>query len=89
MRGVYPMQTIQLHVEDDLLTQSIDYLKYFVSHHKGSDFTYVDALGDTVKVIDGLEYVIPSSEDKKAMAQPLDKSDFTSLEALKKDLCIN
>jgi hypothetical protein len=83
------MRTIQLHIEDDLLTQSIDYLKYFVSHHKGSDFTYQDDLGDTIKVIDGVEYVIPSSEDKKSMAQCLDKSDFTSLEDLKKDLCIN
>jgi hypothetical protein len=83
------MRTIQLHIEDDLLTQSIDYLKYFVSHHKGSDFTYQDDLGDTIKVIDGVEYVIPSSEDKKSMAQRLDKSDFTSLDDLKKDLCIN
>lgn len=83
------MKTIKLHIEDDLLTQSVEYLKHFVARHKGSDFTYQDDLGDTIKVIDGVEYVIPTSEDKKLMTKTLDKSDFTSLEALKKDLCIN
>lgn len=88
MRGAKPMRTIRLHIEDDLLTQSVEYLKYFVSHHKGSDFTYKDDLGDTIKVIYGVEYVIPSADDKKAMHQALDKSEFTDLDTLKKELCI-
>jgi len=82
------MRTIELHISDDLLTQSIQYLKYFVSHHKNSDFTYRDDMGDMIQVIDGVEYVIASQEDQQAMSAPLDKDDLTSLEALKKELCI-
>jgi len=83
-----PMRTIELHISDDLLTQSIQYLKYFVSHHKNSDFTYRDDMGDMIQVVDGVEYVIPSQEDQQAMNAPLAKDDLTSLEALKKELCI-
>jgi len=83
------MRTIQLHIKDDLLKQSVAYLKDFVSQHKGSDFTYKDDLGDTIKVIDGVEYVIPNSDDKKAMKQTLEKSDFIDLDTLKKELCID
>ncbi len=45
-------------------------------------------MGDMIQVIDGIEYVIASQEDQEAMSTPLDKDDLTSLEALKKELCI-
>jgi hypothetical protein len=77
-----------LHIEDDLLSQAIQHLKSFLEEHKKSNFTYIDELGDTIKVIDGKEYVIPTQKDLKIMRTPHNKRDFMGLEDFKKELCI-
>jgi len=84
------MQTINLNIDDSLLNQAVQHLKSFLSQHKNqnSNFTYIDDIGDRIQVINGVEYVVPTKEDREAFARPRDKKDFTSLDNLKNELCI-
>jgi len=83
------MQTINLQIEQDLFSQVVQQLKELLAQYKNSNFTYIDKLGDTIQVINGKEFVIPTKEDLQAIKKPYNTSDFTSLEDLKKELCIN
>lgn len=83
------MQTINLHIEDHLLSQAIQHLKSFLSQHKNSNFTYIDEFGDTIEVINGSEFVIPTKADLRAINAQRNIQEFTSLEDLKKELCIS
>lgn len=86
------MQTINLNIEleHDLLNQAIQHFKKFLAeHHATGNMTYVDELGDTIELINGIEYVVPTQEDLNTMSSPKDYSEFTSLEDLKRELCIN
>ena len=83
------MYTINLQIEQDLLSQAIQHFKKFLAEHQTTgNLTYVDDLGDTIEVINGVEYVIPTKEDINAIKSK-HSDDFISLEALKKELCIN
>jgi hypothetical protein len=84
------MHTINLHIEQDLLGQAIQHFKQFLAEHQTKgNMTYVDDIGDTIEIINGVEYVVPTKADLKAMNTPREKHNFTSLDALKKELCIN
>ncbi|CAA6810349.1 MAG: Unknown protein [uncultured Sulfurovum sp.] len=82
------MQTINLNIDDSLLNQAIQHWKNFLSQHQKEsvNFTYVDDIGDTIQVINGIEYVVPTKEDKKAFNTPKKNQDFTSLDSLKSEL---
>ena len=83
------MHTLNLQIEQDLLGQAIQHFKAFLAEHKAKgNITYVDDLGDTIEIINGVEYVIPTKEDLKAISTPRAKQGFISLEALKSELCI-
>jgi len=84
------MHTLNLHIEQDLLSQAIQHFKQFLAEHQTKgNMTYVDDMGDTIEIIDGIEYVVPTKADLRAMNMPKEKHDFTSLDTLKKELCIN
>jgi len=84
------MHTLNLHIEQDLLSQAIQHFKQFLeAHQTKGNITYIDDMGDTIEIINGVEYVMPTKADLKAMTTPKEKHDFTSLESLKKELCIN
>jgi len=79
------MQTVQLQVQDDLLTQALEYIKDFVAKHKNKcNYKYIDDLGDTIEVIDGKEFVVPSQEDLNILNQPFNKNDYISNDEAKK-----
>jgi len=84
------MQTINLNIDDSLFNQALEHWKNFLSQHKNqsANFTYIDDMGDTIQVINGVEYVVPTEEDKKAFDTPKKKQGFTSLDSLKSELCI-
>jgi hypothetical protein len=47
------MHTLNLHIEQDLLTQAIQNFKQFlVEHQTKENMTYVDDMGDTIEIID-------------------------------------
>jgi hypothetical protein len=50
---------------------------------------YIDDLGDTIEVINGVEYVVATKEDLKALNMPKEKHSFISLDNLKKILNAN
>ena len=79
------MQTIQLQVQDDLLSQALDYVKKFVLKHKhASNYRYVDTLGDTIEIIDNTEFVIPTKNDLLILNQSIKKDDYISNKEAKK-----
>jgi hypothetical protein len=66
------MKTIHLTVNDD----EVERLKIILSSLKdnivnqltiSNSYTYVDDIGDTIEVKDGVEYVVPTKDDIKAM----------------------
>ena len=78
------MQTINLQIEQDLLSQAIQHFKQFLAEHQTKgNITYIDELGDTIEIINGVEYVVPTKEDLKAINTRRTEQGFTSLEALK------
>ena len=83
------MHTLNLQIEQDLLSQAIQHFKAFLAEHKTKgNLTYVDDMGDTIEIINGVEYVIPTKEDLKEINTPRVEQEFMSLEALKSELCI-
>jgi hypothetical protein len=84
------MQTINLHIEQDLLSQAIQHFKKFLAEHQTKgNITYIDDLGDTIEIINGVEYVIPTKEDLSTISTAKNEQNFISLESLKQELCIN
>lgn len=66
------MKTIHLTVNDD----EVERLKIILSSLKDNivnrltisdNYTYIDDIGDTIEVKDGVEYVIPTNDDIKAL----------------------
>ena len=79
------MHTVQLQVQDDLLIQAIEYIKDFVAKHKNKcNYRYIDDLGDTIEVVDGKEFVIPSQKDLNILNQSFNKDDYISSDEAKK-----
>ena len=83
------MATIQLNVNDSIFAQALEHIKTFVSAHQNeSKYFYIDEIGDTIEVINGKEYVVPTKEDLDILNAPISKKDIMSLDDLKKELCI-
>ena len=79
------MQIVQLQVQDDLLTQAIEYVKDFVAKHKNKcNYRYIDNIGDTIEVVDDKEFILPSKEDLDILNQPCNKDDYISNDEAKK-----
>jgi len=83
------MQTINLHIEQDLLSQAIQHFKQFLLEHQTKgNISYIDSFGDTIEIINGVEYVVATKDDIEAISNQESRTEFTSLEDLKKELCI-
>jgi DNA replication initiation complex subunit (GINS family) len=71
-------------VDKELFEDVKVFLKNLTKKKKKS-FQYIDDIGDTIVVIDGKEYVVPTKEDIKAIQEAKD-DEFVSEEEAKKIL---
>ena len=73
-----------IDINDSFAQKIVDFLKQFdgVRILKRENY-YIDDLGDLIEVRDDKEYVVPTKEDIDAIK---DKSEYISLEDLKKEL---
>ncbi len=76
-------------MDDNLILQTVEHLKELFAKDKSGNFSYVNDLGEVIEVIGGVEYILPTQEDLVILQDPVNKQDSTSLEDLKKELCID
>ena len=50
------------------------------------NYSYIDDLGDTIELINGVEHVVPTKEDLSNIRKVREEQNFTSLESFKKEL---
>jgi len=50
------------------------------------NYSYIDDLGDTIELINGVEHVVPTKEDLSNIRKAREEQNFTSLESFKKEL---
>lgn len=79
------LQTNNSHIfeiDSTMLEDTKNFLKK-LSKKKHTKFSYIDEIGDTIVVLDGKEYVMPTTEDVE-MFHTTDKDDFMSEQEAKK-----
>jgi hypothetical protein len=79
------LQTKNNHIfeiDNTMLEETKEFLKK-LSKKKHTKFSYIDELGDTIAVLDGKEYVVPTAEDV-TLFHTIDKNDLISEEEAKK-----
>ena len=50
------------------------------------NYSYIDDLGDTIELINGVEHVVPTKEDLSNIRKVREEQNFISLESFKKKL---
>ncbi len=63
------MQQVTLDIADDYIHKFMLMLQALPKNKVKGNFTYVDDLGDTIEVIDGEEYVVPTEDDLKMIRE--------------------
>ena len=69
-------------VDSSVFEEVKDFLKK-LSKKKNKTFSYTDSIGDTIVVVNGKEYVVPTSSDIEAFYN-IDNSDFLDENEVKK-----
>lgn len=63
------MIAVKLDIDESYFTKFVNLLKALPDGAVKGNYTYIDELGDTIEVRNGVEYVVASKEDKKAAKQ--------------------
>ncbi len=79
------LQTNNNHIfeiDSTMLEDTKEFLKK-LSKKKHTKFSYIDEIGDAIVVLDGEEYVVPTTEDVE-LFHTIDKDDFINEKEAKK-----
>lgn len=83
------MTTVTLEIEDTCIKDFAHLLHLLPRDKVRATFTYTDDLGDTIQVVNGEEFVVPTEADERAYAigmVELQAGETLSLEEVKKEL---
>ena len=81
------MQQITLEIADDYMQKFMALLNALPANKITGHYTYIDDLGDTIKVVGNEEFVIPTQDDINALNEAKierNNNESFSLEAIRK-----